>query len=459
MSKKTRIALLIGALLATLWALMPASLKTSTDKRRAGPPVQEVVSPSGLKAWLVEDQSLPIVTFEMAWQGGSVTDPENQRGVTYVLSTMLNEGAGPLDSLAFQKAMADKAITLNFDSSRDHLTGTLRCLSKFKQTCFELLKLALTAPRFDDDALARMKADHHARVRSRQQNPSSIAYDQFFASAFAGHPYAHPSRGAIDSVKALSPEDLAAHFKRHIARDNLYLAVVGDIDGQELAPLMDEIFAALPAQNSLPEIAPAVPQPGPYSAHTQRGGPQTTVVFGFQGIDYHDPLYFPARVLTTVLGDGGLASILTEEVRNKRGLAYSVNTQLMNLTHANMWIGSVASDNKTAQQAMDVIQAEMDKVISAPDAFRETHADSIADVKTYLAGSYALNFDSGKKIAGQLLGVQLIGLPITYFETRNERVHRVTMPQALRAADKLFHQTLRISSVGGTKIALPRQNP
>lgn len=361
--------------------------------------------------------------------------------------------------LAFQKAMADKAITLSFDSSRDDLTGTLRCLSKFKPTCFELLKLALTAPRFDDDALIRMKADHHARVRGRQQNPSSIAYDQFFASAFAGHPYAHPSRGPIASVKTLTRDDLAKQFDRHIARDNFYLAVVGDMSGPELAPLMDEIFGQLPAHNSLPEIPPAVPQPGPFSAHTQRDGPQTTVIFGFQGIDYHDPLYFPARVLTNILGDGGLASILTEEVRNKRGLAYSVNTQLMNLSHANMWIGSVASDNKTAQQAMDVIQAEMDKFVSAAEEIVQTQSDSLADVKTYLAGSYALNFDSGQKIASQLLGVQLIGFPITYFETRNERVNRVTMAKVLEAADKLFHQALRISSVGGTKIALPAQRP
>ncbi len=458
---RLKIALTLGLLVLASAVILPNIGAAPKAASQSGPPVQAVTSPNGLTAWLVSDQSLPIITIEMAWRGGSVTDPAGKLGLTYLLTTLLNEGAGDLDSQSFQRAMADNAISLGFKSSRDDITGTLRCLSKFKQTCFKLLKLALSDPRFDDDAVARMKNDHHARFRRRLQNPQALASQQFFASAFDGHPYANNPLGSIDSVQALTRADLQAQFDRHIARDNMHLAVVGDIEADELAPLMDEIFGALPATSQLPDIAHVTPAAEPVSDHIARDGPQTTVIFGFQGVGYDDPNYWRALILTNGLGGGSLSSILGDEVRNKRGLAYGVSTQLVNLRYANLWIGYVASDNKTAQQAMDVIQQEIDKFTDFGGRLRywATGRNLLTTARTYLTGSYALNFDSGQKIANQLIGVQLLGFPVTYFETRNQQIEAVTWRQTMGVAKTLLDQSLRISSVGGTAIALPSQRP
>ena len=156
-----------------------------------GPPVQEIQSPSGLKAWLVTDNSLPIISIKMAWEGGSAADPTDRHGLTYLMASLLNEGAGDLPPLAFQQAMADNAMRFAFEADRDNLVGSLRCLSQYMARCFELLKLALTAPRFDEAAIELMKSDHGARYRQRTQNPHQLATDAFHAAAFEGHPYAH----------------------------------------------------------------------------------------------------------------------------------------------------------------------------------------------------------------------------------------------------------------------------
>jgi zinc protease len=423
-----------------------------------GPPIEAVTSPSGIQAWLVRDETLPILTFELAWRGGSATDPEDRHGLTHLMASLLNEGAGALDAMAFQKKMADNAIHFGFNADRDGLTAKLRCLSQYKKACFELLKLAVTAPRFDADAIALMKNSHGASFRRQAQNPRSMAYRAFFASVFEGHPYAHDPLGDLASVEAITQSDLHTHFQRHVARDNMHISVVGDINARALAELLDEVFAGLPAQNSLPKIAKARIEAGPSSQHIARDGPQTTVVFGHAGIALTDPNFFPAYLVNLVLAGGGTATILGEEVREKRGLAYGVGTRFVPLRHADLWVGSVASDNTTAQQAMDIIQTELTKFTSLPSRliYRLFGGPTLRDGKDYLTGSYALGFDSGAKIAGQMIYAQLHDRPMGYFETRNEKIEAVTLAQALEAARVLFSHDLRISSVGGTAIALPK---
>ncbi len=421
----------------------------------ASPPVQEIESPSGLKAWLVTDKSLPIISIKMSWAGGSAVDPQDRHGLTYLMSSLLNEGAGDLGPLAFQQAMADHAMHFAFDADRDNLTGSLRCLSQYMARCFDLLKLALTAPRFDEEAIELMKSDHGARYRQRRQSPQQMATDAFHAAAFEGHPYAHSPMGTLESVAAISRQDLQAHFARHIARDNMHLSVVGDIDGPRLAAMMEDVFAALPRQNGLPKIAPVKVAPTAHSLHIEREGPQTTIIFGTQGIDFNDPDFFPAYVMNLVLAGGGLSTILGEEIREKRGLAYGVGTYLSMLRHADLWIGSVASDNRTAQQAMDVIQQQLKQLTDSQNTdTMNLDSAKLEAGKNYLTGSYALQFDSGEKIAAQMNFAQTSGRSIDYFKTRNDRIRAVTLAQSLAAAQRLFSNNLRVVSVGGTAIAL-----
>jgi zinc protease len=414
----------------------------------AAPPVQAVPL-RDMEAWLVSDKSLPLITIKMAWRGGAASDPQGKAGLSMMLARLMNEGAGDLPAQKFQKAMADIAMSLSFSAGRDDVTGTLRCLSQYKHACFKLLRLALTAPRFDDAAVARMKQEQMTAILQAQQSPRSIANEALMAMAFDGHPYGRPRNGTADSLKAISAADIRSHYKAMMARDNLHLAVVGDIDRAQLRRLMRDIFAKLPRQSSLAQATPANMRVGPLSRHIERAGPQTSIVFAQTGIDHRHPLFFADFVMNSILGGSGFSSRLTEQVRAQRGLAYSVYSGTSNFDQAAMWNGAVASDNATAQQAMDVIRAEMRRIAEEP-----VSAERLAAAKTYLTGNYALRFDSGAKIAGQLLGVQLNGWPIDYFTSRNANINAVTIADVQRAAQLLTPDRLLVVSVGGSAIAL-----
>ena len=414
----------------------------------AAPPVQAVAF-RDMEAWLVSDKSLPLITIKMAWRGGAASDPEGEAGLSMMLARLMNEGAGELPAQTFQKAMADNAMSLSFSAERDEVTGTLRCLSRYKPACYRLLRMALTEPRFDDEAIGRMKQEQMTAILQAQQSPRSIANDTLMAMAFNGHPYGQARNGTAESLAAISAADIRTHYQAMIARDNLHLAVVGDIGRAELRRLMRDIFLPLPRQTTLPKTEKTAIRQGPLIRHIERAGPQTSIVFAQKGLEHHHPLFFADFVMNSILGGSGFSSRLTEQVREARGLAYSVYSGTSNFEHAAMWNGSVASDNKTAQQAMDVIRAEMRRIADEP-----VSAERLAAAKTYLTGNYALRFDSGSKIASQVLGVQLNGWPLSYFKTRNANINQVTIADVQRAAQLLTPDRLLLVSVGGTKITL-----
>ena len=414
----------------------------------ATPPVQEV-RVRDMSAWLVSDDSLAIFTLEMAWQGGAATDPPEKTGLSMLMARLMNEGAGDMPAQAFQQALADKAISLGFQVSRDEITGKLRCLKRYQDTCVRLLKLALTAPRFDAEAVARMKQEQSSAILRAQQSPNALANQAFLKLAFGDHPYGQPKNGSQEELARLTRDDIKTQYQNSFARDNMKLAVVGDMTRAETRRLMRDVFAALPARAKLPKVPDAQVTSGPKTKHIERRGPQTSLVFGHRGIGYDDALFFPAFVMNSILGGSGFSSRLTEEVREARGLAYSVYSYFLNLQHGDLWLGSVASDNKTTQQALDVIRAEMRRITKeGVDAAR------LEAAKTYMTGAYALRFDSGAKIAKQLIGVQLSGWPIAYFKTRNAQINAVRAEDVQAAAQRLLADDLLLVSVGQTAPSL-----
>lgn len=418
----------------------------TTPMAQAAPPVQEVKW-RDLSAWIVSDDSLPLLTVEMSWQGG--TAGEAQPGLTMLMARLMNEGAGEMDGQSFQKALGDKAISLSFDAGHDYVTAQLRCLSRYRAACFALLRLALHQPRFDDDAIARMKAEQNAALRSAQQSPRGLASEAFQKLAYPNHNYGRSKNGTGDSLAAITRADIAARHKAVYARDNLKLVMVGDISRAEARRFMRDMFAALPAKSSVPPHAAITATAGPTTKHIARAGPQTTLLFGHQGIGYEHELFFPAFVMNSILGGSGFSSRLTEEVREARGLAYSVYSYWSVSRHGASWRGAVATDNGATQEALDVIRAEM--VRMAEDGVSKTRLDA---AKTYLTGAYALRFDSGKKIAGQLIGLQEMGRPISYLRARNAAIEAVTQDDIKRAAALLQPDALLVVSVGQTAVAL-----
>lgn len=420
-------------------ALAPVSPAQSETTR-----IQRVVSPGGIEAWLVHDTTLPLVAVEVAFLGGAAQDPVERPGVANLAASLLDEGAGPLDATAFQDRMAEKAIELRFDASRDMVGGSLRTLSENVDDAFELLRLSVNEPRFDDEAVERIRQAQLAALRRRQNDPSSLASLNWSARAFPGHPYGRPVSGTLESVAAIGRDDLKNFVARNLARDNLKIAVVGDITPEKLGPALDRVFGALPAKAQLTPVPDVEPQGLGTDVVQQLDVPQTSIVFGGIGLKRDDKDFIPAFVLNHMLGGSAFSSRLFKEVREKRGLAYSVYSHLAPLDHAALILGGTATKNDRAGESIELIRAEYARLLKEGPS-----AEELEDAKSYLIGSFALRFDSSAKVASQLLQIQIDDLGIDYIDVRNDLVAAVTLDDIRRVAARLNeHPALLFSLVG-----------
>lgn len=416
------IRLFAGLSLLILFAAIPA---------RAAD-IQVVKSPGGITAWLIEDNANPLITVDVAFRGGSVYDPDGREGVANMVSGLLDEGAGDLDSRAFQTRLEDMQIQLRFDAGRDDFDGTLRTLTHNRDAAFEMMRLALTAPRFDAEPVERIRGQILSGLLRRQDDPDSIANRTWYATMFPGHPYGRPSDGTVDTVKAIEVADLKAHVARHLTRRDMIVSVVGDIDAATLAPLLDKTFGALPAGDNIP-VPVAEPFDGGKEQVIERPVPQTVINFGLPGIQRDDPDWYAAYVMNYVLGGGGFTSRLTEEVREKRGLAYSVYSYLYPMDHAGLWVGGVSTQNARAGESVKVIRAELARL-------REEGitAEELANAKAYLNGSFPLRLTSSGRIAGLLTAIQRNDLGIDYMDRRAALIDAVTLDDVKRVAKRLI---------------------
>lgn len=416
--------------------------------------IERIVSPGGIEAWLVEEQAIPMIVMKVAWEGGSRADPEDKAGVAHMVSGLLDEGAGPFGSQAFQARLDDLAIRLGFDADPDAFNATLQTLSENRREAFEMLRLAVTEPRFDSEPVERIRAQIRVTIARDDQDPDAIAARAWYRAALPDHEYARPSKGSAESIDRIGVGDLKSYAKKTLARDNMKIAVVGAIDAKTLGPLLDKTFGALPAKAEVPETPEASVSPEPSVEVIERPMPQSVVVFGLGGLKRQDPDFIPAYVMNYVLGGGGFSSRLMTEVREKRGLAYSVGTYLYPLHHAGLMIGQVATENARVAESLALIREELRRL-----ADNGITAEELAAAKTYLTGSYPLNFDSNASIAGQLVGIQLENLGIDYVDRRNGLIEAVTLEDIRRVARRLIDPDRLIVTIVGEPAGIQSKMP
>ncbi len=395
--------------------------------------IKEVTSSKGVKAWLVEDHTIPLIAMTFSFKGGAAADPEGKDGVAHFLSSMLDEGAGDLDSATFQSLIQSKSIKLSFETERDEFEGSLQTLAENRDEAFRLLKLALTAPRFDQEPLERMRNQILLGIQQDAEDPEDIASDAWMKTVFGAHPYGRNTKGSLAGVKAVSSADLKALTERLFARNGLLISVVGDIDEATLKRLLDDTFGSLPEKSGMPATPEAEALRGPRIEVISRDIPQSVIQFGLRGIKRDDPDFIPAYVMNFVLGDGGFGSRLTEEVREKRGLSYSVYTGLYPLERSGIIIGGAATVNDRAAETIDILRREIARMAEEGPTAKELN-----EAKTYITGSYALRFDSNRKISRQLLAIQRDKLGIDYVNRRNALIEAVTLDDVKRVARRLL---------------------
>ena len=416
--------------------------------------IQSVKSPGGIEAWLVEDHSVPLMAMRFAFEGGSSQDPAGKEGLANFLTAMLDEGAGDLDAGAFQERLEELAVRMSFEDSRDSFYGNFQTLTINRDAAVGLVKLALTRPRFDADAVERIKKQLLANLAYADKNPDKVASKEWYKVAFAGHAYARPVNGTPESLASVTGADLEAFRKRNFARSNLKVVAVGDVDAEALGRIVDELFGALPAEADLMPVATTAPASGGIVKHIEMNVPQSVAMFGFGAMPRKDPDFMAAFVLNHIVGGGGFASKLMEEVREKRGLAYSVYSYVHPERHASVLVGSVATKTDAIEQSLAVIRSELARMAETGPS-----AEDLENAKKYLVGSYALRFDTSAKIAGQLLGIMQDDLGIDYVEKRNALVEAVTLDDLKRVAKRLFRMNDFIVTVVGEPATAPSATP
>ncbi len=432
--------------LMALWGVSLVNLPLRAQAQspsRPAPKVVEVEAPGGVRAYLLREPTTPFVSVRFAFEdAGALRDPAERAGLAHMASGLLDEGAGPHDSQAFRRLLEDNAIRLAFDADRDTFAGELKTLNETRELAFELLRLSLTEPRFDEEPTERIRAQILADLRRRETDPNDRAGRAWFRRAFPDHPYGRSVRGTPETVAAITREDLLGLVRIRLARGNLHIGVAGDITEEELARLLAATFGDLPDRPAPARIDEATPTASGMVVE-RLPVPQSVVVFGHAGIDRHDPDFYAAYVANYILGGGGFSSRLTEEIREKRGLVYGVYTYLLDLVHSPLWMGGLATSNAQVARALELVERERRRMAEG-----DIDAQSVADAKTYLIGSFPLRFTSNDGVARMLATISLQRLGRDYLERRNALIEAVTLEDVRRVSTRLFTRPILFAIAG-----------
>ncbi len=428
------VSLTLAVLLLTLPTLVAA---------RAAVTIQEVTSPQGIKAWLVEDHAVPIVSIRFAFGGGSTQDPAGKEGLANLMTGLFDEGAGDLDANAFQERLDDAGAEMRFDASRDFVYGSMRMLADQKDEALELLRLAIETPRFDAAPIDRIRSQIMSGIVANAKDPETAAQFAWAKALYGEHPYSRRDEGTEQTLAAIAADDLKAFHKRLFARENLTVAVVGAIDAETLKIQLDRLFGSLPEKPSLQQVNRVQPKLGqeiriPYDL------PQASLQLAYPGIERSDPQFFAAVLMNHILGGGTFTSRLFSEVREKRGLAYSIDSSLVNNEHSSGLIIGTATRSDRAAEALAIIRAEVKRMAEEGVTDAELEA-----AKKYVIGSYAINnLDTSRGIASTLVALQIDKLGIDYMDRRKSVIEAVTKADVQAVAKRLLSAEPAIMIVG-----------
>jgi len=427
---------LAAAALAALALLAGASAASAMQ-------IEKIVSPSGIEAWLVREQSAPLVALNFAFHGGSTQDEPEKSGTANLAADLLDEGAGDLDGKTYHERLENHAIELGFQVVRDYFHGSLRTLNEHRDEAFDLLRLALCAPHFDADAVERVRGQVMSSLQRETTSPNSLASNRWWETAFPGHPYGRESKGVLETVPRITAGDMRDYVRRAFARNELTISIVGDIDAKTAGALIDRAFAGLPAKNDLKPVANATPRGMGRRIVINLDVPQAVVNFGGQGLARNDPDFIAGYIVNHILAGGTFSSRLYKEVREKRGLAYGVSDSLVWFRRAAVLIGTTATRADRTAEALAIVEAETKRM-----AENGPTADELTAAKSYLKGAYALSLDTSAKIAAQLTQIQLDKLGIDYIQRRGAMIDAVTIADARRVAKRLYSGGMLVTVAG-----------
>ena len=406
--------------------------------------IEEVTSPGGIHALLVEDYTNPLIAVKFAFEGaGSTQDADGKEGTANLMSGLLDEGAGDIESQAFQEKLDDLGVSLGYDASLDNFSGSFRTITDFKDDAFDLLKLSINDPRFDEEPVSRIRGQIATGIIASRNDPGELASKAFSETVFKDHPYSRPVEGTVESLKSVTADDLRAFRKKVFARDNLVVGVVGAISPEDLGKKLDQVFGSLPDKadrKTIPDVEPVTGK----TVAVDLAVPQTVIQMALPGVKRDADDFFPAYLMNHILGGGTFTSRLYTEVREKRGLAYGAGSFLASYDDSAVLGIQTATRSDKAAETVEIIRQQLEDM-----ARNGPTADELAKAKTYVIGVYAIrNLDSSLAIASTLVGIQLDDLGIDYIDKREKLIDDVTMDQVKAAARKLLSVDPTVITVG-----------
>ncbi len=408
----------------------------------------EVTSPGGIKAWLVEDHTIPVIALEFSFRDtGSKTDPAQKQGIAQFASNMLDEGAGDLTSEVFQKELQDKSISLSFDADRDNFSGSLKTLTANKDRAFELLKLSLTKPRFDPEPLERMRAANQSRIRGSMTNPNWMAARLQNDRLYEGHPYSRNSGGTLTTLAAITADDLRS-FHKTLGKNRIVVSASGDITPEQLQKILDDVFGTLPEAEAAKQDKTDIKNAGKTFLFEQ-DIPQTIIEIAQKGIGRDDPDYHSAQIMNFILGGSGFGSRLTDEIREKRGLTYGIYSYFREYEAAKVFHVATSTENKNVADMISLIKAEWEKMKDQSISEKE-----LTEAKSYLIGSLPLSLTSTGAIASLMNSLQLDNLPSDYLDKRSDIIRAVTIEDVQKTAQKLLDENAFTTIMVGKPIGI-----
>lgn len=427
--------------------LLFASVLMLAAAARAETKVQEVDVGYGVTAWVIEDHTIPVVHAAFSFRNcGSVSDTEPTQGRAHMSAAMLLEGTQQKSARAFQEAMEEKAISLDFGAGQDVFSANVHTLTENQGAAFALLTEALSQAKLDEESLARVKSQMQAQIKLMETEPEYLAARAWDKMMYGDHPYAYSGIGTPQTIQKLTASDAQQFISGCLARGNLLITVSGDVNAETLKQQLGELVAALPEKQTIGKDIPQakLAVSGEYQAIT-RAAPQDAVHFGIKGITRHDKHFYAAYVLADIMGGMGLDSVLQQKLREENGLTYHADLALDPSLYAATLQGSFTVRHEDATKAIKLLNQTLAEV--SQKGFTQ---QQVEDAKQNIMGSFAFKLDSNAEAAGFLMVMRLYDLGIDYLSKRNDYFKDVTVEQVNALAPTLLdHKHMIMVRVGG----------
>jgi zinc protease len=430
-SSKPKVAFLL--MLSLVLILTYGGLTNATAQEIKLPPINKTTLDNGLKVIVIEHHELPVVAFRLVLKSGSACDPAGKAGLANLTAGLLPKGTKTKDATQIAEAIDFVGGSLDAGSDRDATFASCRVLAKHFDTGLALLSDEILNPTFKEDEIERLRKQTLAGIKQEKDDPASVAGEKFREFLFGDHPYGRPNQGTEESVAAITKDDIVNFHKTYYVPSNAILAVVGDVKNAEVIKKVKAKFS----QWSGAAVAPLVlTEPPPIKGHQillvdKPDLTQTYIQVGHFGIDRKSPDYFPVRVMNYILGGGGFASRLVEEVRAKRGLTYDIGCNFDSFRFKGAFDVSTFTRNDSTAAAIQAIVEEIKKMRA-----QEVTDKELADTKSFYMGYFPLQFETPEQIATQVLNVELYDLGENYIKNYRQNIGAVTKADVARVAQK-----------------------